>query len=481
MSIIEARQETPESRQFQKDEKNRQTHIKGAVKAFKNLVPALRSFADEAMTAFPDSDEMSLKRRGRHFVAAAKGNPNYLSFVDTWVGTEAMDSAAKSWRGRVLYEARDILLFKKPLKDALVTIEKIAAVGFQAITMAEAQAPLRNQIPDQLRNYLPENIVVKVDANGQIKSVTDRFENEHFTLGKKIERMQSLVRKYNTIVKQVKKDMRSPDEKTKLAALVTAIIMETGIRPGKAGNAATKTVNGEKVEVETFGAITLGPAHVRFVKANFTKLEFIGKKGSVNTASIADKDIIQILETYVARAQQSKSKYIFVTASGERFSYTDLQAYFKKHFDDISPTDFRKLRATDVVLSALRDEQEALYDRIRGFADTATDDLRERVIEAIVETFDAAIKRSQSALSHDNAATTVRSYINPTVLLRFLSQGAVDNTLRQAVVGGKTSLVFDPDVFVAKAMAGKKASGKTTLEDLLLSVQWSLAEGGVFV
>ncbi len=92
--------------------------------------------------------------------------------------------------------------------------------------------------------------------------------------------------------------------------------METGIRPGKEGNAAFKTVNGEKVEVETFGAITLGPGHVKFIRDNFAQLEFIGKKGSVNTAQLADVDILKVLNEYVRRAMSSGSKYVFVTKAG---------------------------------------------------------------------------------------------------------------------------------------------------------------------
>ncbi len=478
-----ARLPTDESKQYRLDEKNRIKHIRAAKRDFRALLVLLQPIVEKALTDFPKRDKLSLQRRGRLFSKLVKVAPAMTDYLDTWIGTTQDHAKAYSWRTAVIYQARDVLLYGKTQKAALIEVEKQAFKGFEAITMAGAQAPLRSVVPTSLREFLPKNIVVEVDDDGTIQKVTDRFENEHLTLGVKIKKMRKLVRDYNKIAKRVKKDFKARDEIIKMSAVITAIIMETGIRPGKAGNGKVVTTSGEEMFVETFGAITLGPTHVKFVRANFAKLVFVGKMTSVNTAELADAAIIKVLKDYVDKALSSGSKFVFVTAKGDRFSYSDLQRYFRENFGDLTPTDFRKLKATETVLAALRNEQAALYDRIRGFASTAKDDLKDRIVEAIVDAFEAAIAKSQAALSHDSATTTVRSYINPEIILRFLSTGRVDDTLKTAILSGKTALRFDPQVFVDAATPPRTAfdsSGRVaSLGDLLVELRSDLEDAGV--
>ncbi len=456
---LEARRPTDESAQYRQDIQDRAQHVKEAVKAFKELVQLLQPFADQAIAGFPEKDKVSIQRRGRAFNKAMKTNRDMASYQDTWIGKESDHDSAYSWRGAVVNQARDHLVYGKSLRDVSIEIAKQADKGFQAITMSQVQAPVRELIPTDLREFLPTNIVVEVDANGVIEHVTDRFENEHFTLGKKIERMHQLVADYNKIAKKVKRDLKSSDEIIKLSALITAILMETGIRPGKEGNGVVKTVDGEEVHIETFGAVTLGPGHVRFVRDNFVELEFLGKKTGRNTASLSDTEIIKVLDTYVKQALTKGTKYVFVTAAGDRFTYSDLQRYFRENLAGLAPTDFRKLKATEEVLHAIHEEQEALYARIRAFAKKAKGDLKERVVAAIVETLNTAIAKAQEALSHENANTTRRSYINPEIIFRFLSTGQVEDTLSAAILTGKSTLGFDPQVFVDRAMARTASDG----------------------
>jgi len=456
--------------QFRTDAQALKEHLQGSAKAFADLFQDLKPLAFKAYKAFPARDKDSFKGRAKMFALEAQTLPEMLDFLNKWIGSVEL---AKSWRNTVVSQARDALLFGKAYQDALDQVLNQAAKGFEASTLYEAQTPLRKAIPAPLLEYLPKKIVIEVDQKNQIRHVTDRFENEHRTLGHKIETMRTLVRRYNAIAKQVKKDLKSSNEILQMSALVTAMMMETGIRPGQAGNGVVKTVDGDTIEIETFGAVTLGPKHVQLVRHNFATLEFVGKKGGVNTATLSDANIIKVLDSYVKRALSQGSQYIFVTRTGQQFSYTDLQRYFKANFEGLVPTDFRKLKATDAVLTALRDEQESLYEKIRSFASSAKEDLRERVIEALVGTFEAAIAKSQKALSHDNAATTVRSYINPEIVLRFLSTGRADATLEDAILGGKTTLAFDPKVFLLAA--GVTASSRiSSLGDLMAQVEQDL-------
>ena len=222
--------------------------------------------------------------------------------------------------------------------------------------------------------------------------------------------------------------------------------------------------------------MTLGPGHVNFVRDNFVELSFLGKMSGQNTATLSDRVIIKALQDYVNNALKSGSKYVFVTDDGYEYTYNDLYKYFQKHFKGIDPTDWRKLKASETVFDAIQEEQEALYSKILAFADSEGDDLMDRVTEEIAATLDRAIAKAQAALSHDKATTTKKQYINPEVLLRFLSTATMGGaTFRDAILAGKPTLAFDPQRFIEVASAaavGKRASQRRqatamTLEELL--------------
>lgn len=468
-------------KQFKKDKSGLARHQREARKDFATLLTALQPLYGKTVELLPGKDAEALKSRGRAFVKLIKDDPRVTGFADKYIGTQDDDAKAYSWRNAIVYMLRDLSLGILAAKAAQDKLDTVAANGYQALAMSESQGPLRKSLPEQLRAFLPANVVVEVDKDGYISQVTDRFENERFTLGEKIKRLRQIVSQYNNIAKRVKADLRSSDEVTKLCALITAIIMETGIRPGAEGNAAFKTVNGEKVEVETFGAVTLGPAHVKFVRANFTQLEFIGKKGGLNTASLTDSQIIHVLNEYTEKALTKGSKFVFVTAEGETVSYTDLQRYFRERFKGIAPTDFRKLKATETVLNSLRDQQEDLYQRIRDFAKDESQNLAERVVELLVRTIEAAMKQAQEALSHDSVETTRGAYIDPQVLLSFLSTGRASASMQDAILDNKIQLSFDPMKFIevanARALAAtfvRQQAKKASLRDVLEGVEADL-------
>jgi len=463
-----ARIPTPESRAWERDKRAKAKHVADAVRAFVPLLETLRPFADQATKAFPGKDKESLASRSRTFVKLVKDNPTLKTYLDTWIGTDQHHPQAYSWRSTIIYRIRDHLLFpdKFPLRKTLEEVKKQADKGFEAVTMALAQAPLRRVLPEEVRMFLPKNIVVEVDHDGTIRQVTDRFENEHETLGVKIRTQHQLIRQYNAIVQQVKKDMESGDEMTRMAALVTAIIMETGIRPGKEGNHIVKMENGQEVDIETFGATTLGPQHVRFVR-DFAELEFTGKKGTTNIATLTNPQVLALLKAYVEQAKKGGSTMIFITKAGVPFTYKDLAHYFRTKFAAFSPTDFRKLKATETVLENLRTEQVSLYRRIRAFAKQKAKDLKERVTAEVVGSIQTAYENAQRALSHESVDVTIRAYVNPEVVLRFLSQGQIEDSLERAILTGKQRLAFDPDVFVQRALETAKIASGKTLQNLL--------------
>lgn len=451
-NLTAARVETPESKAYARDEAARLKHAAGAVKAFKSLIAALAPLVVILKKEFPGKTDEAVAKRARAFVKATKDHPKVQAFLDEWIGTEDVDSSAYSWRNTVTYAMRDVLLRGLPLEDALKVVGKYALTSYQAIVLHGVQAPLREALPEEVFQFLPKTVVVKTDPSGRITEVTDRFKNEFFTLAKKAQHLRFILARYNKIARTVKKDLKDPDEVVRLAALVTSIIMETGIRPGKIGNGVVKTVDGEEAFVETFGAATLGPRHVNFIRENFAQLEFQGKKGSVNTATLTDAAILKVLNQYVKKALKAGSPYIFVTRDGHTFDYSDLDRYFAARFAKISPTDFRKLRATEEVLNSIIEEQNEMYARIRKLKKLKKDALKEAIVAEVVETLNKAIERAGSALSHDSSQTTIDSYIYPGVLFRFLSTGRLERNLGELLETGKTELKFDPEAFLRAAL-----------------------------
>jgi len=450
-----SRKPTPESKAYHADIKAQEKHVKEALREFRKLWKALDSYGDAAKAEYPGRSKIDIQRRGRMFKKNVKDLPLVATYLNKYIGKLSDHKNAYSWHNAVVDQLKYLHTVPKyTLSKASEEVGKQAFKGFQSIAIAEGQAEVRAVLPEEVRAFLPKNLIVDVDDGGQITRMTDRFENEHNTLAVKIRTQHDLITRYNDIVRKVKKDLASRDEMTKLAALVTAIIMETGIRPGKVGNGQVKVVNGEDIFLESFGAVTLGPSHVKFIKENFAELQFVGKKQGVNTATLSNGDVIKILKEYVGKAIKGGSKFVFVNARGDRFTTNDIKNYFQARvLSGISPTDFRKLKATQMVLQTLYSMQQDLYKRIREFSTKNKADLKVKITNEVISTIQAAYESAQSSLSHggSEATTTIRSYINPEVILRFLSQGRIEDTLESAILNNTPQLGFNPDVFLQMA------------------------------
>ncbi len=413
-----------------------------------NLMPEVRSLKED----FPGNDRSTVISRNRAFEARILSLPQVRDFLSGYFGeTPATQSKAANLLKKVVFG-------EKGLTEGLEALGNLTSESYIARELRKDQAPLE-VIPPNIRVFLPKKLVVEVDPDGVMKRVTERFANEEKTFEYKIQQMQNIVRSYNKIVGQVKNDLNSPDEITKLCAIVTSIIMETGIRPGSIGNAANiRGPDGEKILIETFGATTLGPDHIQFVRDNFAKIEFFGKKGTLNVGYLANTDILKILQDLVAKARTGGFRYIFRTSSGQDFDYPDLKRYFEKNFKNIDPTDFRKLRAAETIFTELTKAQEALYAKIREFVALETQDLKERILEAIREALEGAIEKSREALSHKDRSETIESYLDPRITLQFLSRGTLAKTLHEAILDNHLVVQFDPMKFVELASAQRVAA-----------------------
>jgi hypothetical protein len=350
----------------------------------------------------------------------------------------------------------------RDLKKVEGLVVKIFDESYIQSQTQEDKRTLKKNLPEAVLEFLPERLVIKTDPNGVIEEITNRFQEQYETIGKKIDIQKKILIKYEEISDKLKKDLQSSDEQTKLAALIMSIIMETGIRPGKPGTSSKKrSKDGEATS--TYGAITLLPEHISFLKDTEVELRFPGKSGTINVSSIQNKDIILLLKKYVEHTQSviegedsTGPKAVFTTNDGKTLTPEFLRRYVKKlGVQGLRPTDFRKLRSTQAVLNSLNSQLEGLYNRISQAVNNQTEDLRERVVQEVISTVKEAYKHAERTLSHEDVKTTIDHYINPTPLLEFLSKGTISKDLKEAIVNNKTTLSFDPQVFIDQAMNRK--------------------------
>jgi integrase len=458
------------------EEKKIATFQRKALSAFKVLIKDLKSYSAQAKSEHKGRGKDVINKRKRHIVKSIEKLSQVESFMVKWVGSDDVSDKADSWRRSSLYLIRDYLVGQSTLRDISSTFEKNSIKHFKAIEVHKKQKHLKEKIPSEFRAFLPPMISIEVDSKGHIKEINDLFGNKTYTLSEKIKNQKKLVRKYNAIVKKVQKDMKSEEEMTKLSAVITSLIMETGIRPGQIGNGVVKTVEGKEVNIETFGATTLTSKHIKFVRSNFAELKFEGKKGTVNTASVSNKELIKVIKDYVDNALSTGSDYIFVTSEGRQYTYQELLKYFRKNFKGFKITDFRKLRATQEVFDALNEERSGMLKEIKEVAKKETKEVTEKVVKIIANTINKAHDRAQIALNHESGTTTQQAYINPEVLFRFLSSESMQDNLKDCVLSGKTKLHFDPLLFIREAQktasrkffsTGSKLESLETIIDIL--------------
>ena len=241
-------------------------------------------------------------------------------------------------------------------------------------------------------------------------------------------------------------------------------MLDTGIRPGDEDNKVKIDVeqdeDGEEIDqyLETYGATTLNKHHIKFIRANFVRLEFVGKKGVINLADITDSTLTKAITDLVNKTKANKkSNYLFLDKEGKVFGQPKVTDYLRSIVPGLNLTDFRKLKSTRVFLDALREKRTMILGMIYDITQDQVANAKEEIMEVIRDVVDQAYRESVKALSHQSMNTTIKSYINPQVLLNFLSTGKVADKIEDIVFKDQ-KLVFDPQVFITQAIAYGKAT-----------------------
>ena len=328
----------------------------------------------------------------------------------------------------------------------------------------EERDALTSVIPQTFLKFLPKTLIVEVDKNNKITALKSKFAEKLDDIAAKIERQKILLTNLTKLETKIKKDLVSPDHDTKMKALLVYLMLDTGIRPGDEDNKVKidveKDEDGEEIDqyLETYGATTLNKHHIKFIRANFVRLEFVGKKGIINLADITDSTLTKAITDLVNKTKANKkSNYLFLDKEGKVFGQPKVTDYLRSIVPGLNLTDFRKLKSTRVFLDALREKRTMILGMIYDITQDQVANAKEEIMEVIRDVVDQAYRESVHALSHQSMNTTIKSYINPQVLLNFLSTGKVADKIEDIVFKDQ-KLVFDPQVFITQAIAYGKAT-----------------------
>jgi hypothetical protein len=350
-----------------------------------------------------------------------------------------------------------------------------------------------------LLDFLPNNMIVEVDDTGTINKLFSMYDNKLSDLKDKIDIQENLMDKFELVKDKIYFDLKQKPSgdpttdsesymivKKNLLSLIAAIALETGLRPApvknlkdelgedfgdEAGGMSYKktlkkdlTDEGkkqyEKNLIETYGIATLKPEHIKFFEKSLSaNLKFYGKRGVENASKLTQPELVKELEKLVnvASGNIGGPKSLFVLPNGKLVNNTDIVVYFeslahKAGLKRLKITDFRKLKAVSTIHQSLLQQQGYLYKQIAKLKAIETEAAKVKIAELVMETVDKAYKDAQKALSHSSVNETINSYVNPKLLLNFLSSGGVETAIEKALES-KTSLKFDPEVFMVQALA----------------------------
>lgn len=398
----------------------------------------------------------------------SKENPIGQFVAKYFEGSENQQSRVNTF----LYTIRDMYFSPEKLNPSALFDLKLAGIiksSHKSKILNEERDALQSIIPQTFLKFLPKTLIVEVDKNNKIKAIKSKFAEKLDDIGSKIERQKILLSNLTKLETKLKKDLNSPDHDTRMKALIVYIMFDTGIRPGQEDNKiklkdldVEKDEDGEEIDqfLETYGAITLNKHHIKFIRENFLRLEFVGKKGIINLADVNDSVIVKAITDLVNKTRANKkSNFLFLDFQGNVFDQSKITSYLRAIVPGLNLTDFRKLKSTRVLLEALRKKQTMILGMVYDITQEQVENAKDEIIEVIRDVVDQAYRESVHALSHQSINTTIKSYINPQVLLNFLATGKVADKLEDIVFKDQ-KLVFDLQVFITQALAYGKAIGE---------------------
>lgn len=238
-------------------------------------------------------------------------------------------------------------------------------------------APLDpNDVPEHIKNLkLPPawtDVFYNEDPDGDLLAIgkdakgRDQYVySEKYMEGQmraKFARIKELDGKYDAIRAKVGKDQGSTDSNVRDHGDVTALLMDTGLRPG-----STRDRGGAK---RAYGATTLEGRHVKVGDDGTVRLVFTGKKGVALDLPIEDKAMADMLKRRADMSGPKGKLFPNVTDKSLRDYVDGLDG------GQFSPKDFRTYLGTtmarDMVETMSRDKFSSLSAYKKAVREVAT-------------------------------------------------------------------------------------------------------------
>jgi hypothetical protein len=355
----------------------------------------------------------------------------------------------------LLDKVREVV-FGKPVDQVWGGLQRYLDAAYVAQRREKARAPVYSAgLPKEIVEKLfPKPYAFEVAPDGRLVKEFEIFGNEKKTIEKKRNAMAQLLEKWRTLVDTLERDLESSDPERQLLALVTSIIVNTGIRPGSGGESKLKDEkgniirdeDGNPIRVPTFGATGLQAEHVDFVRDTFAVIAFPGKAGTRNIAELTDPMLVRALNDYVRASDGGSDGPIFATPEGYPVSPKRVNSYIRKLLGPgVSASDFRKLKATRTFYESLKHREHELAYNLRALKLRAGGDMQARVVQTILDHLMEAAEHAQQQISHTNLETTINYYISPRVVLSYLVNAGIDRSLAAVIGDGKDLRIrFDP-------------------------------------
>jgi len=355
----------------------------------------------------------------------------------------------------LLSKLRDAV-FGKPRDEAWNSLRRYLEAAYIAQQREKAREPaVKAGIPKEIiEKFFPKSFAFDVAPDGKLVREFEVFGNEKKTIEAKRKAMRILLTRWNDLVDRINRDLQSTNPIRRLEALVTSIIIHTGIRPGEGGESKLKDDfgkiirddEGKPIRIKTVGATGIKPEHVDFVRDDFAVIEFPGKAGTKNVAELTDPNIVHALQEQIQLVEQDNEDLAFVAPTGERVTPKRINRYLRSVLGPgVTASDFRKLKATQTFYDSLNQRKHELVARFKNLKELTKGDMREQIVSAIVDYLYEAAEHAQEAISHTDVETTLEYYITPRVTIDYLAGKGVNRALDVVVGDGKELQVnFDP-------------------------------------
>lgn len=351
----------------------------GLARMRENWQKALQNIKSKFFTS--DDDE------GDHWVTVSKEGGNPRRILLNAKGEIIGGDIPKEQQGKKIDEAA-----KQQSKESASVIKKEEKKNFsEAKRNEEGKLVSVNgeKLPDHISKLkIPpawKNVVYSEDENSKVWVVgedskgrkqviySDKFKSEQAQA--KFKRIEELNNKFNKILDENEKAI----SKGKEEAIITKLIMQTGIRPG------SETDTGAKVKA--YGATTLEGKHVVINDDGTVNLNFIGKKGVQNNIRVEDKELIK----YLKERAKNQDEKIFKANNQSLLNHV--------HTLDggsFKTKDFRTLLGTKTAMAIVEKEEPPKTEK----------EYKKKVI---------AVAKQVAQKLGNTATVCLQAYINPSV------------------------------------------------------------------